>query len=54
MKKGLQRKMALSLGLALCVALSATAQEANEFQAENTQSNWYLGIGGGYRFNKMS
>ena len=54
MKKELQRKMALSLGLALCVALSATAQEANEFQAENTQSNWYLGIGGGYRFNKMS
>lgn len=54
MKKEQQRKMALSLGLALCVALSATAQEANEFQAENTQSNWYLGIGGGYRFNKMS
>lgn len=54
MKKELQRKIALSLGLALCVALSATAQEANEFQAENTQSSWYLGIGGGYRFNKMS
>ena len=54
MKKELQRKIALSLGLALCVALSATAQETNEFQAENTQSSWYLGIGGGYRFNKMS
>ena len=35
MKKELQRKIVLSLGLALCVALSATAQEANEFQAEN-------------------